>query len=132
MSERAARSEAQVQLVEGEPLIFGKERDKAVALEGLSPKIIKIESGDTESAIKQGAIVFDPSDRNQAAIISRLTFPEFPVPMGVLYKSERPTFDDLVPAQIEAAREKQKDFCSQPTDDILRDLFGSGDTWQVE
>ena len=27
MSERAARSEAQVQLVEGEPLIFGKERD---------------------------------------------------------------------------------------------------------
>ncbi len=127
MSERAVRAEQQVNLVHGEPLIYGAEKNKAIALDGLKPKIIEV--SDKEDAIKKGAIVYDNSDINLASIISRLNQPEFPTPMGVLYKKPRATFDQLVVDQVKQAKEKlPKD---KSVDDVLADLYASGETWQV-
>ena len=60
-----------------------------------------------------------------AFLLSRMRHPEFPEPMGVFRGVERPTYDEGVNAQIEAAIAKQGegDFDA---------LFNSGDTWTVE
>jgi 2-oxoglutarate ferredoxin oxidoreductase subunit beta len=52
-------------------------------------------------------------------------WPEFPVPVGVLRRVNRPTHDQLVEAQIEdaAARQGQGD---------LQELLVSGETWVVD
>ncbi len=51
--------------------------------------------------------------------------PEFPEPMGVFRDVQRPTYDEGVIAQVEAARAKQG-----PGD--LDALYNDGDTWVVQ
>jgi 2-oxoglutarate ferredoxin oxidoreductase subunit beta len=127
MSERDVRAEQQVKLLDGEPLVFGKDNNKAIKLNGLEPEVIEV--ADTEDAIKKGAIIYKHGDINLASIISRMKTPEFPVPMGVFFQKERASFDELVVSQVEEAKKKVD--TSQPVDERLSQLFGSGDTWDV-
>ena len=50
---------------------------------------------------------------------------DFPEPLGVLYCTERPTYDDLMDAQMADSKKKQ------PTQ-TLDDLLNAGDTWEVK
>ena len=50
--------------------------------------------------------------------------PDFPEPLGVIYCSERPTYDDLMSEQMLNAKEQS----SQNLDDMLN----AGDTWEVK
>jgi 2-oxoglutarate/2-oxoacid ferredoxin oxidoreductase subunit beta len=65
------------------------------------------------------------SDPSYAFALSRLDSTDFAhTPIGVFRRSERPSYDELMSAQIEAAREKQGD-------GDLADLLAGSDTWQV-
>ena len=50
--------------------------------------------------------------------------PDFPEPLGVIYCSERPTYDDMMNEQMLKAKKQP----SQTLDDMLN----AGDTWQVK
>jgi 2-oxoglutarate/2-oxoacid ferredoxin oxidoreductase subunit beta len=56
--------------------------------------------------------------------LSRLSHPEYPVPVGVFRNVERPSYIDAMRSQIDAAATK-----SPPS---LAKLFNSGSTWAVE
>ena len=60
-----------------------------------------------------------------ALILSRMFWPEYPVPVGVLRDVQRPTHSDLMEAQIEQAIEKSGE------GNLAKALF-AGETWTVE
>jgi 2-oxoglutarate/2-oxoacid ferredoxin oxidoreductase subunit beta len=58
-------------------------------------------------------------------MLSRIFWPEFPVPVGVIRDVRLPTHDELMTAQIDAA------LAQRGPGDIRRLLTG-GETWSVE
>jgi len=123
-TDREFRDDRMLVLEHGKPLVFGKNRDKGIRLRGLHPEIVTIgEDGVSEADL----LVHDQyaEDPYLALILSRMFWPEFPVPVGVLRQVERPTYSDLMDAQIEQAIAK-----SGPGD--LRRALQAGETWTVE
>jgi 2-oxoglutarate ferredoxin oxidoreductase subunit beta len=68
--------------------------------------------------------VHDETDSFLGAILARMDYPEFPVPMGVLHRKERPTYDGMVNEQLNAAR------ASGNAD--LQSLLLGKETWTVK
>jgi len=123
-TDREFRDDRMLVLEHGKPLIYGKERNKGIRLRGLHPEIVTIgEDGVTEADL----LVHDQhaEDPYLALILSRMFWPEFPVPVGILRQVERPTYSDLVDGQIAQAIAK-----SGPGD--LRTALMAGETWTVE
>ena len=93
-TDRDVRDDRMLFLEHGKPLIFGKERDKGIRLNGLHPEVVTIgENGITEADL----LVHDQhaEDPYLALILSRMFWPDFPVPVGVLREVDRPTHSDL-------------------------------------
>jgi 2-oxoglutarate ferredoxin oxidoreductase subunit beta len=110
-------------LEHGQPMIFGKDRNLGIRLNGLDPEVVTIgEHGMTEDDI----LVHDETraSSNLAYILSRLDYPDFPVPIGVLRATDKPTYDGTVMEQQEAA-------IARYGEGDLDELFNSGDTWVV-
>jgi len=105
------------------PLVFGKERNKGIRLNGMDPEIVSMNGDVTEDDLmfhdeKQA----EPS---LAYLLSRMHYPEFPEPMGVFRAVERPTYEDMLMDQIDTVT-------TERGAGSLEDLFHSGDTWTVE
>ena len=123
-TEREVRDDRMLALEHGKPMIFGKERDKGIRLRGLHPEIVELgKDGVTEADL----LVHDEEaeDPYLAYMLSRMWWPDFPVPVGVLRRVNRPTHDQLVKGQIEDAVAK---FGAGD----LEKLLVSGETWTVE
>ncbi len=119
---RDTKSDTVIELEHGKPLIFGKNRDKGIRLNGMEPEVVELGKGITEDDLlfhdEQAA---EPS---LAYLLSRMRYPEFPEPIGVFRAVDRPKYDLELNQQIEVAREKKG-----PGD--LNALFQSGDKWTV-
>jgi 2-oxoglutarate ferredoxin oxidoreductase subunit beta len=111
-------------LEHGKPMIFGKDRDKGIRLNGLHPEVVTIgQDGVTEADL----LVHDEAaeDPYLALVLSRMFWPDFPVPVGVLRATSRPTHDRLLEDQVTAA------IARSGAGDLERVLQG-GETWTVE
>jgi 2-oxoglutarate ferredoxin oxidoreductase subunit beta len=105
-------------------MIFGKDRNKGIRLNGLHPEVVTIgEGGITEADL----LVHDEKAEEPylALMLSRMFWPDFPVPVGVLRATSRPTHDRLIADQLAAAVAKSGE------GDLERVLRG-GETWTVE
>jgi len=122
-TDREVREDRMLVLEHGRPMIFGKDRDKGIRLRGLHPEVVQLGNGITEEDL----VVHDEKaeDPYLAFMLSRMWWPDFPVPVGVLRNIERPTHDQLMVDQIasEVARRGPGD---------LETLLVSGDTWVVK
>lgn len=120
---RELRSDHQLYLEHGKPMIFGANRDKGIVLDGTELRVVTMgENGITEKDI----LVHDAHAKspNIAFMLSRMTLPEYPVPMGIFRQVEEPTYEDLVNHQIEEIKAKR----GKPD---LQKLLASGETWTV-
>lgn len=119
---RTVREDRMVYLEPGQPLIFGKERNQGIRLDGLRPEVVTIgEDGISESDL----LVWDATDPTLAYLISNMDYPDFPVPMGIFLERSRPTYEEGLFAQIEAARTK---LGREPD---LQKLVAGTNTWTV-
>ncbi len=123
MTDKDVKEDNMLVLEDGQPMIFGKEKNRGLRLNGFLPEIVEIGKDCDESEL----IVHNPSvdDPSLAFMLSRLRYPDFPEPIGVVRKVERPTYDDLINQQVEHA-------IADRGEGKLEDLFASGDTWTVE
>jgi 2-oxoglutarate ferredoxin oxidoreductase subunit beta len=116
-----------VHLVDGEPVRLGPEGERQVLVrnaDGLQ-FVPEADAGAADVVVHRvGA-----DDPAQAFAISRLDTPEMThVPMGVFRSVARPTYDDLVRAQVGSAVEK----AGGPANDAdLERLIHGKDTWTV-
>ena len=111
-------------LEHGRPMIFGKDRDKGIRLSGLHPEVVTIgENGITEADL----LVHDEHAEEPylALMLSRMFWPAYPVPVGVLRSVERPTHDSLIEDQIATA-------IARNGAGDLADVLNGGETWTVE
>jgi 2-oxoglutarate ferredoxin oxidoreductase subunit beta len=120
--DKATREDTTVELEHGKPLIFGKNRDKGIRLNGLKPEIVDLSSG----AISHDDLLFhdEQSDSALTHILAKMRYPEFPEPIGVFRDIDHPIYEDQVREQIDKSV-KQRGLGD------LNKLFNSGDTWTV-
>jgi len=120
--DRKRRPDHVVELEHRKPLVFGANGDKGIRLKGLKPEVVNLGNGISESEL----LVHDEKldEPALAYLLSRLRYPQFPEPIGVLRAVERPTYEALMDGQIEEARK------SRGAGD-LEALFSAGDSWQV-
>jgi len=120
---RETKFENVIELEHGKPLIFGKNKDKGIRLNGMDPEIVEIGKG-----VSEDDLLFHDEKAHEpslAYLLSRMRHPEFPDPIGVFRCVDRPRYEELLSQQIVDAKKKEGD------GDLLA-LFNSGDTWVVE
>jgi len=122
-TDREVRDDRMLVLEHGQPMIFGKDRDRGIRLRGLHPEVVQLGNGITEDDL----LVHDEQSPEPylALMLSRMFWPEFPVPVGVLRAVPRPTHDQLIADQITTA------VGSGGTGDLAAAL-NSGETWTVD
>ena len=121
-TDRATRADNVVELEHGKPLIFGKDRDKGIRLNGMEPEVVELGKG-----ISEDDLLFHDekaAEPSLAYLLSRMRHPEFPEPIGVFRAIDAPKYDELLNQQVNDSREKQGD-------GDLETLFTSGNTWTV-
>ncbi len=77
---------------------------RGIKLNGIRPEVVELGNGLSAS----DCLVHDERDPFLAAIIMRMDYPAFPVPMGVLYRNPRPTYEVLANEQIAQAKAEQR------------------------
>jgi 2-oxoglutarate/2-oxoacid ferredoxin oxidoreductase subunit beta len=113
----------QITLVDGKPLTFAGGTKGIKLGSGLRPEIVDVKDGATDS----GSELLVHSERGSAlyaSLLAQLVMPDFPMPMGILYRNDKPTYEQLAHAQMREAIDKQG-----PGD--LSKLLYSGMVWEV-
>ena len=109
LTDKEIKSDNVIAIEEDQPMIFGKEKDKGLILEGAKFKVVSI--GDNYSV--DDVLVHNPKDRNLGLMLSEMTYDEnLPVPIGIFYKENKPTYDEMMSAQINKAKENKMDLQS--------------------
>jgi 2-oxoglutarate ferredoxin oxidoreductase subunit beta len=121
---KEVREDRTIILKQGQPMIFGKENDKGLILDGLKLKVVKIgENGITEKDL----IIHDATEPNPGIqyMLANMRYPEYPVALGIIRAVQGFTYDSAVHSQIEDVKQKSKIKC-------VDDLLMSGSTWIVD
>ena len=117
------RDDHQLILEHGKPMIFGRDRNKGIRLNGTRLEVVEIgKDGITERNI----LVHDQYSQDPGIhlMLAKMHLPEFPVAMGVIRSAPAATYNQLLEDQIEKARKESKIKC-------MDDLLNSGDTWEI-
>ncbi len=122
-ADKTVRADRTIQLEHGKPLVFGKERDQGIRMNGLTPEVVELAGGVSEAEL----LVHDEhrEDPTLANLLARMMHPDFPVPLGVLRAVERPTYEVLLEQQL-------RDAVSRQGEGDLAALLMEGDTWVVD
>jgi 2-oxoglutarate/2-oxoacid ferredoxin oxidoreductase subunit beta len=121
---REVRDDRTIILKHGQPMIFGKENNKGLFLDGLKLKVVTIgENGITEKNL----LVHDASEPNPGIqyMLAHMGYPEYPVALGVIRSVPGNTYEADVEGQIKSIQKDSKIKC-------VDDLLLSGSTWKVE
>lgn len=124
ISDREVRAERTIVLKDGEPMIFGKERDKGIILDGLKLKVVKL----GENGITEKDLLVHNSKADDFGIQSMLVDmkgPDFPVALGVIRDIDEKSYDQNVAEQVESVKANSKIHS-------MDQLLTSGATWSVE
>ncbi|UUO05100.1 2-oxoacid:ferredoxin oxidoreductase subunit beta [Blastopirellula sp. J2-11] len=121
-TDKSVKSDNIIEIEHGKPLIFGKNRDKGIRLNGMQPEVVELGKGITEDDLLfHDELAPEPT---LAYLLSRMRYPEFPEPIGVLRCVDAPRYDELLNEQVAQAR-------AEKGEGDLDKLFHSGDTWTV-
>jgi 2-oxoglutarate ferredoxin oxidoreductase subunit beta len=122
-SNKETKDDAALYLEHGRPMIFGKNRDKGIRLNGMSPEIVTLGDG-----VREDDLLFHDEKMEEPTLaywLSRMSHPEFPEPFGVFRCVERPTYEEMSMKQIH-------DAIKAKGPGKLEDLYDGGeDTWVV-
>ncbi len=124
LTDKENRDDRLIELKHGEPMIFGKNKDKGLMLDGFSLKVVTIgENGVTKDDI----LVHDAKNPDPVLHYKLITmqYPEYPVAIGIIRDVDSVPYEQLMVNQIEEVKQKSK-FKS------FKDVLYSGNTWTVE
>ncbi len=121
---RDTKDDNQLILEAGQPMLFGKNKEKGIVLDGTRLKVVKIgENGITEKDI----LVHDPTteDAGIHMMLASMAPPEFPAALGVIRAVKSETLEDAVWHAVEHEKEVS------PYKNV-DDLLNSGNTWEID
>jgi 2-oxoglutarate/2-oxoacid ferredoxin oxidoreductase subunit beta len=126
LTDKEARSERVLQLEDGKPLVYGKNRNKGIRRKPDGDiEVVELGNGITESDL----LVHDAHHPRPfyAFLLSHMEGrPGFPTPIGVLRDwDDLPRYEDVINEQVQTVIQKKG-----PGD--LAKLLRAGDTWEVK
>ena len=103
-TDKKTKTDETLMLVQGQPLIFGAEKNKGIILDGLRPRVVDI----TGNISADDLWIHDEKDFYKAQILTRMfddpkSAGHFPRPFGVFYEGERPCYEDVLQQQVHDA-----------------------------
>ena len=117
---KAVREDKQLFVEHGKPMIFGKERNKGLVLNGLKLEVVTI----GENGIEQEDILVHNAKEQDPTLHQMLVRLKYPLVTGIIRSFEDLTFEDREKEQTIKVKANSK---FKKTDD----LFFSGDIYQV-
>jgi 2-oxoglutarate/2-oxoacid ferredoxin oxidoreductase subunit beta len=117
---RETKDDNQVLLQHGKPMIFGKEQNIGLKLNGMRLEKFSFDNG------TDGSLIHDEEEIDPAMhlALTRMQLPEHPVAMGVIRKVDAQNYSENIHRVIEA--EKKKSSFKN-----VNELFRSGNTWEI-
>jgi len=121
---RENRDDRALYLEDGKPLIFGKNKDKGIKMNGFLPEIVDLAAKPEEA---KNVVVHSAKETlpNYSYLLTQLEYPEMPVPFGVFRDIKKPTYEEMLDAQIKSVIQKRGE-------GTLKDILYTSDTWKVE
>lgn len=123
ITDKATRDDARLVLEHGEPLLFGREKDQGIRLQGFEAQVVRL----GESGVAQADLLVHDEQgphRMLAGLLAQFEAPQFPVPIGVFRAVAEPTYEERNAQLQEQAR-------AAKGQGDLRRLLNSGETWTV-
>jgi 2-oxoglutarate ferredoxin oxidoreductase subunit beta len=123
LAEKETRADRLLMLEHGKPMIFGKENNKGLVLDGFKLKVVTIgENGITENDI----LVHDATceDTTLQMKLALMEGPEMPIAMGVIRDVAEESYDAAVEKQIAEVQAKSKI-------KTFDDLIASCEQWEM-
>jgi 2-oxoglutarate ferredoxin oxidoreductase subunit beta len=107
-TEKSSKPEEVLFMEQGKPLIFGREQNKGIKLDGLRPVVVELGNGVSADDLW----IHDERDFYKAQTLVRMfddarVEGHFPRPFGVFYEADRPCYEDSMAMQIEEALAKK-------------------------
>ncbi len=123
LSDRQVRADRTLWLTAGEPMLYGKDKNKGLMLQ--NNKFSELTVAAPQDVKK--LLVHQPElpDPHLALHLSQLDWPDYPVAMGILRQVDLPTYEDLIAQRAQQTRD------DHPPKD-LTSLLKAGTSWIVK
>jgi 2-oxoglutarate ferredoxin oxidoreductase subunit beta len=121
-TDKNVKSDNLLYLEHGKPMIFGKDRNKGIRLNGLKPEVVQVgKDCGPDDLLMHDETLDDPT---MATLLSRMVGPDFPEVVGVYRKVRKPCYEELLnkAAETEIAKKGKG---------AIADLFKAEDLWTV-
>jgi 2-oxoglutarate ferredoxin oxidoreductase subunit beta len=125
-TEKSSKADEAIFVEQGQPLVFGAQKNKGIRLDGLKPVAVDLTTGEYSAS---DLWIHDEQDFGKAQLLTRM-FDDarieghLPRPFGVFYQIFRPTYDDIMAAQLQEATAKRG-----PGN--LDKLLAGNETWTI-
>ena len=120
---REVAADAQIHVVHGRPLVFGKDNERGLRLDPGTLELEAVTVGEN-GILEADLFVHDETNRALATILAAMGPPRLPVALGVLYCDPARVYESSVMAQIDEA-------VSRAPDLTMNSLLRRGYTWRV-
>lgn len=124
ITDKEEKDNRTIVLKHGEPMIFGKDRDKGLILEGMKLKAVSLTQG---NYTEKDLLVHDAYEPNPGIhlMLANMKYPDYPVALGIIRKVASLTYDESMTEQIKTVRKSAKH-------KSMNDVLYSGNTWKIE
>src|SRR5688572_21956853 len=121
-TDKSMKADTVLYLEHGKPMVFGKDRTKGIRLNGLRPEVVEVgKDCGLDDVLVHDETATEPT---LATLLSRMSGPEFPEPVGVLRAVQKPTYEEMLDKQI-------ADATARKGPGTVEDLFKAEDVWTV-
>jgi len=127
LTEKAVKSDAQLRMEAGKPLLFGKDNKKGIRFNTQTAELEVVTVGE-KGVTEKDILVHNPhrDDPTIAFMLANLsTRAGFPTPIGIFYDVRKPTADEMTWDMIKAAKAKRGETS-------VRKFLSDAETWQVK
>jgi 2-oxoglutarate ferredoxin oxidoreductase subunit beta len=121
VTDKKVKDDKQIYLEHGKPMIFGKDRDKGLVLNGLKLEVVTI----GENGITEEDLLVHNAEEKDPTMHQMLVRLEYPLATGVIRRVEDVTLEERLEDLTNQVKANSK---FKKTDD----LFFSGETYQVK
>jgi len=125
-TDKDRKADTTLYLEQGKPLVFGKQNDKGIRLDGFTPVIVDLNN---PSVSQNDLWIHDEKDFIKANMLARFfddpdASEDFlPRPFGIFYVEDRYTYESALSAQIEKAQENGEG--------TIEELLAGSNTWTI-
>lgn len=123
-TDKKHRADRTIVLRHGEKMLFGKDNEKGIIMNGNHLKVVTI---DKDGYTLDDILVHDATNPNPGVhmMLTNMAYPDFPFALGVIRAVKYPTYDDNVKNQLLEVKEESNIKC-------MDDLLHSGNTYEIE